>query len=182
MKSVVLVHGLAGSGKTTLGDMLLELLGGARVNADHVRSTISRDLKFDPVDREMQAYRIGKVTALAIEEPPMSLMQANHMEGEKVRYYSDYLNNIVIVDFICPTVRTRSVFGWAVRTALPFSVQIFDVWMNTITKDQCRFADTAALYEEPDGARYRIDGWKSKEDLQKYASDIASQVRPKYFV
>ena len=164
MKTVVMIHGLPGSGKTTLGDLILEVIGGARINADVVRSSLSRDLKFSNMDRELQAYRLGRMAALALDIP--TTIVNNDLTEHEGRYHLGHLNKTVIVDFVCPTQRTRDVFDWSTRTGCAFPVKKFDIWMNTIDASMCRFPDTAKIYEKPTSVMNEVTGWKSDEELK----------------
>ena len=44
----------------------------------------------------------------------------------------------VIADFVCPTEECRTAFGSA-----------YTIWVDRISREECRFADTAALFEAP---------------------------------
>lgn len=173
MKTVITIVGLPGSGKTTLGDMIHKLIGGARINADQVRATISCDLKFTEMDREIQAYRMGALAALALYEP----IQVTG--GGKVDI--GYLNKTAIVDFVCPTQRTRAVYDWSIRATNPMLIRKYDIWMNTITPEQSRFPDTAKLFEPPEGMHLAVEGYKTKEQLESIAKKVAMDIRPDIF-
>lgn len=167
MKSIITIIGLPGSGKTTLGDMIHKLIGGARINADVVRSSISTDLKFSDDDRAIQAWRMGRLAAIALAEPPTVISGENFMT----------LNKSVIVDFVNPTERTRRTYDWAIRTELPFTYKHVKVWMDTITPEQSRFPDTAKLFENPkDSMDFVVGGFKSTEQLQAQAETIAHYI------
>lgn len=171
MKKIITLIGLPGSGKTTLGDMIHKLIGGARVNADVVRQTISSDLKFSELDREIQAYRMGAMAALSLYEP-MTLVTGK--EGVP----AGHLNQTVIVDFVCPTQRTRDVYEWACRCGMHDPVRRMTIWMDTITPEESRFPDTAKLFEAPSGCDIIIKGFKTRDQLISAAGGIASEMRP----
>lgn len=171
MKKVITLIGLPGSGKTTLGDMIHTLIGGARINADQVRNTISSDLKFSDLDREVQAYRMGAMAALALYEP-ITLVTGN----SGIDLWQ--LNQTVVVDFVCPTQRTRDVYEWATRSNLMNPVRRMTIWMNTITREQSRFPDTASLFQNPSGVDLTISGFKTKQQLAMAAGGIAMEIKP----
>lgn len=171
MKTVITIVGLPGAGKTTVGDHLHKLIGGARINADQVRDTISCDLKFMEGHREIQAYRMGALAALALYEPIQ--LQTDIPMGS--------LNKTAIVDFICPTLRTRDVYEWALRSQMVSPVRRFTVWMDTIKPEQCRYADTAKLYQVPSGVDIQVKGYKTPDELATVAQAIAYEVRPDLF-
>ena len=80
----ILIMGLAGTGKTTLGRRLQEKLKAAYFNADEVR-TMFCDWEFTPEARNRQAMRMSRLADIA-------------------------MNDFVIADFICPTRATRDLF------------------------------------------------------------------------
>ncbi len=104
--------GLPGSGKTTLSKILKKNLGAAYLNADEVRKKFN-DWDFSITGRERQAKR---------------------MKGLAQKYISK--GKMVIADFICPTLKTRSDFD-----------ADFLIFMDTI--DSGRYDDTNKLFEKP---------------------------------
>ena len=83
---IILVMGLPGAGKTTLGDELAILLHAKRLNADEVRKA-ENDWDFSIEGRIRQAKRMYKL-ALDLKNQ----------------------GNYVVADFICPTPEARSLF------------------------------------------------------------------------
>ena len=83
---IILVMGLPGAGKTTLGDELALLLQAKRLNADEVRKA-ENDWDFSIEGRIRQAKRMSD-EAIKIKK-----------EGDNV-----------IADFICPTPEARELF------------------------------------------------------------------------
>ncbi len=83
---IILVMGLPGAGKTTLGDELALLLQAKRLNADEVRKA-ENDWDFSIEGRIRQAKRMYKL-ALNLKKQ----------------------GNYVVADFICPTPEARSLF------------------------------------------------------------------------
>ena len=83
---IILVMGLPGAGKTTLGDELARLLKAKRLNADEVRKA-ENDWDFSIEGRIRQAKRMYKL-ALNLKDQ----------------------GNFVVADFICPTPEARSLF------------------------------------------------------------------------
>ena len=83
---IILIMGLPGSGKTTLGDELAPLLNAKRLNADEVRKE-ANDWDFSKEGRKRQAKRMADF-ALRLKE-----------EG-----------NFVVADFVCPTPEARALF------------------------------------------------------------------------
>ena len=87
MYKKILIMGLPGSGKTTLANALVPLIGAIHWNADEVRSTINSHLGFEPEDRIKQA--------------------------KTMRYLADQVvesGKYCVVDFICPLPETREAF------------------------------------------------------------------------
>lgn len=164
-RQVFLFMGLPGAGKTTLADKFHTLIGGARLNADHVRATISTDLRFTDDDRLVQAHRMGALAGVALRPYTMT-----HKVSQKT---VDRLNRTAIVDFVCPTLGTYEEFIFSVRHfGLP-PIDVTTIWMNTIKPDQSRFADTAKLFAKPDFADYTVQSWDKGPQLldtliQKY--------------
>ena len=144
-RTVILIFGLPGSGKTTLAKKLQEYLNCLWFNADKVRATISSDLGFSEEDRLKQATRLGQLCAISLE------------------YESSH---IAVVDFVCPTLETRTAFRKGLRypssvmkdntqarnvdyISLPESPEVFTVFMNTISRDDSRYSDTSRLFQRP---------------------------------
>ena len=83
---IILVMGLPGAGKTTLGDELAILLHAKRLNADEVRKA-ENDWDFSIEGRVRQAKRMYKL--------------ALNLKNQ---------GNYVVADFICPTPEARNLF------------------------------------------------------------------------
>jgi adenylylsulfate kinase len=113
---IIQIIGLPGSGKTELATALKERINAIHLNADEVRSTINSDLGFTIEDRIEHARRMGETARLIAKQDIAP----------------------VIVDFICPTVKTRDAFGKP-------DILIF---MDTITEG--RFEDTNKMFERPE--------------------------------
>ncbi len=144
-KTVLLIFGLPNSGKTTLCESITDrLVPGQFIyfNADKVRSTLSKDLKFSIDDRREQARRMGCMASLALDGSAAQL---------------------AIVDFVNPNIDTWTAFrenlgkpvGKPKKTdvnRVPTSVMednsfpCFSVFMNTIKNEDCVFADTAEIF------------------------------------
>lgn len=167
-KRIILFVGLPGSGKTTAADMLHKRVGGARINADQVRASISSDLKFGVEDRRVQAYRMGALCGLALQDPPaLSVYSKEFLER---------LNSIVVVDFICPTHEMLKEFIWGARLAT--SGHHFQmIWMNTITPEQSRFPDTAKLYEPPVNPTITINGYQEPDMMEEAVEHIINTLK-----
>ena len=83
----ILICGLPGAGKTTLGRPFAELLGGVFLNADDIRKEYD-DWDFSPEGRMRQAMR-------------MKFLSDGIVKAGK----------IAVADFICPTQETRKAFN-----------------------------------------------------------------------
>jgi adenylylsulfate kinase-like enzyme len=168
MKTIVTLFGLPGSGKTTLGNMIHKLLDGARINADDVRNSISRDLKFTDDDRSIQAWRMGRLAAIALAEPP-TIVSGENMWN---------LNKTVVVDFVNPVDRTRRAYDWAISTELPFKYNHIRIWMNTIKPEESRYPDTAKLFQPPPEKypTFTVTGFKTPEELEAFAQTVAQHI------
>jgi adenylylsulfate kinase len=83
----ILICGLPGSGKTTLGRPFAELLGGVFLNADEIRKEYD-DWDFSPEGRMRQAMR-------------MKFLSDGIVKAGK----------IAVADFICPTKAAREQFN-----------------------------------------------------------------------
>jgi len=128
----ILIMGLPGSGKTHFARQLLAALpaGAIHYNADEVRATINRHLGFSAYDREHQAYTMGW------------LCEKVHSTG-----------GIAVADFVCPTPKTRALFGHDCTT----------VFINTI--DAGRFHDTNRMFQRPISPDYTLTDWADSDDL-----------------
>ena len=83
----ILICGLPGAGKTTLGRPFAELLGGVFLNADDIRKEYD-DWDFSPEGRMRQAMR-------------MKVLSDGIVKAGK----------IAVADFICPTKAARKQFN-----------------------------------------------------------------------
>ena len=83
---IILIMGLPGAGKTTLGNELATLIKCKRLNADEIRKA-ANDWDFSKEGRSRQAKRMADLAKKIKEE-----------------------GNYVVADFICPTPEARSLF------------------------------------------------------------------------
>ena len=128
--------GLPGSGKTTLASRLKSLINAEWINADKVRSE-ANDWDFSAAGRVRQAERMRK--------------KALHFKERKLN---------VIVDFICPTNKTREIFN-----------PDFIVWMDTIKKG--RFDDTNKMFVKPDKYDFHV----TTQDAKNWAPKILKEIK-----
>jgi adenylylsulfate kinase len=112
---IIQIIGLPGSGKTELAKALKERINAIHLNADEVRATVNSDLGFTSEDRIEQARRMGEMARLIAKQGVAP----------------------VVVDFVCPTEKTREAFG---------KPDIL-IWMDTIKEG--RFEDTNKMWEIP---------------------------------
>ena len=111
---IIQIIGLPGSGKTYLAKELASRINAIHLNADEIRAELNSDLGFNPEDRIEQSRRMGALARLLAK-------QDHH----------------VVVDFICPTAKTRHAFG---------KPDVL-IWMRRVEKG--RFEDTNKLWENP---------------------------------
>jgi adenylylsulfate kinase len=83
----ILIMGLPGSGKTTLAEKLVPMLGAEWLNADRIREE-ANDWDFSPEGRQRQANRMR-------DKANEAVANGKHC----------------IADFVCPTPETRANFG-----------------------------------------------------------------------
>ena len=127
---IIQIIGLAGAGKTALSLALASRINATHINADKVRAGLNKDLGFSPEDRIENARRLGELARLLEEQ-------------------------IVIVDFICPTEQTRLAFG---------KPDIL-VWVDRI--DESRFEDTNKMWQKPTEYDLRIEaGLTIEQEVQ----------------
>jgi adenylate kinase family enzyme len=119
---IIQIIGLPGSGKTTLAKAIKERTNAIHLNADEVRSDISSDLGFSLDARYEQARRLGAIARLLSKQ-----------------------GHVVVVDFVCPTNKTRDAFGKSDVL----------IWMNTLAES--RYLDTNFIWESPKEYDMAID-------------------------
>lgn len=139
----ILIMGLPGSGKTTLAIELAKKLNAVHWNADSVRQNINTHLGFSEDDRIEQSRRMGWLCDQVVSA-----------------------GQIAIADFVCPTMKTRAIFG-------PCD---FVIWMDTI--QESRFEDTNKLFVPPAKYNFRVYTFNA----HYWAYDIHDQImkRQKY--
>lgn len=131
---IIQIIGLPGSGKTTLALALKERINAIHLNADAVRASVNSDLKFSERDRIENARRLGAMAKLLSDQ-----------------------GHTVIVDFICPTKKTREAFG----------TPDIKIVLNTIVSS--RFPDTDIMWMPVVDADYTFYEWKPDTEM---ADDI----------
>ena len=122
--------GLPGFGKTTMAKELIKLIDAVWLNADKVRKE-ANDWDFSLAGRERQAKRMKDFSNKYIKE-----------------------NNHVIVDFVCPTEKTREEFN-----------ADFIIFMDTIKEG--RFEDTNKMFVKPKKYDYRVTQKNAKVEVIK---------------
>ena len=111
--------GLPGSGKTTLADILARLLNAKRLNADVIREQYN-DWDFSDEGRKRQANRMKKLAKDITDK-----------------------NMKVVVDFVCPTEKTREDFN-----------ADYTIWMDTIKEG--RFDATNKMFVPPKKYDFKV--------------------------
>ena len=145
---IILIHGLPGSGKTTLAKELCRITGGVHINADDVRSgPISEDLGFTALDREKQAARMGAIAKIV------------HASGK-----------IAVVDFVCPTPVTRKIF-WSASGVERTGKDAYFIFVDRIGEG--RFSDTNRVFVRPDK---ECDFTVTKDGAPEYWADRIRRV------
>ena len=121
----ILIMGLPGSGKTTLAKRIVSKLKAGWVNADKIRKKYN-DWDFSPKGRLRQAERLNKIS--------------NKMLKSK---------KFVVVDFICPTEKSRKAF----KSDLV-------IWMNTIKVS--RYHNINKIFTKPKRFDFEITSKNSE--------------------
>lgn len=127
---IIQIIGLPGSGKTTLAKALKERTNAIHLNADEFRKTVNSDLGFSHEDRVENARRLGEMAKL--------------LSGQ---------GHSVIVDFVCPTEKTRRAFGTP------------DILVLLSTIPSSRFEDTNLLWEPVTNSDYVFHEWKPEGEM-----------------
>ena len=125
--------GLPGSGKTTLASKLVPLLKAKWINNDEARKAVN-DWDFSEKGRLRQAKRMADL-------------------AEKYRKEGHY--KYLIADYICPTAKTRGLFG-----------ADYLIWVDTIKKG--RFEDTNKIFEAPENHEVDYTVNYKNADFYKY--------------
>ncbi len=124
----ILIMGLPGSGKTYLTKRLQPLLKAAWYNADKVRE-MANDWDFSEEGRKRQSYRMKTI--------------ADYEKSHK---------RFVLCDFICPTQKTREIFGADIV-----------IWMDTL--QESRYEDTNLIFEAPKKVDFHIMEWNDTNHI-----------------
>jgi adenylylsulfate kinase len=111
---IIQIIGLPGAGKTALATALKNRIKAIHLNADEIRATVNSDLSFSIDGRMEQARRLGEMARLISNQ-----------------------GFDVLVDFVCPTIKTREKFG---------KPDIL-IWVDRI--EAGRFEDTNLMWESP---------------------------------
>lgn len=114
---VLVLTGLPGSGKTSIALELAKDWQAVHFNADYVRATVNKDLKFSKSDRMLQAERLGYMSRIVADS-----------------------GHLVVVDFVCPTFDTRKAF----LDALGYKPRWVEL---TREEHSSAFEDTNRMYE-----------------------------------
>lgn len=128
MGMILLIFGLPGVGKTSLAKEICRRSDAVLINADAVRSDLSSDLGFSIEDRIEQARRIGAIARLLKSQ-----------------------GKTVVVDFVNPTLKTRSMFG----------PSDYSVWIDRTPTRQ--YEDTSNLFQIPKSYDLKISDGMSVE-------------------
>ncbi len=127
--------GLPGSGKTTLAKNLNLKLDSKWLNADKVRKDFN-DFDFSPEGRIRQAHRMKNLAEEILKEKKHA-----------------------IVDFICPTEKTREIFAADIT-----------IWLDTIKSG--RYDDTNQMFEIPTKYDFRVN----EKNAELWSDKISSQL------
>lgn len=131
----ILVMGLPNSGKTHFAKRLSEHLRCAWFNADDMRK-MANDWDFSEVGRERMAARMCWVATF------------ERMNGRPV-----------VCDFICPTEKTREIFGADIV-----------IYMDTI--QESIYKDTNAVFVPPKSPTLRIDKFLCDAGIESVINKI----------
>mgnify|MGYP001063172270 CR=1 FL=1 len=140
----ILIMGLSGSGKTSLSDAIKDAYTGTvyTLNADKVRKE-ANDWDFSEEGRIRQAKRMASL-------------------AEKIGVDS-IEKDILIVDFICPTVETRSLFNADIV-----------IWMDTVK--ECEYEDTNEQFQRPQFSTENIHYYVTTKNAQHWAKQFIETI------
>ena len=140
----ILIMGLSGSGKTSLSDAIKDAYTGTvyTLNADKVRKD-ANDWDFSEEGRIRQAKRMASL-------------------AEKIGVDS-IEKDILIVDFICPTVETRSLFNADIV-----------IWMDTVK--ECEYEDTNEQFQRPQFSTENIHYYVTTKNAQHWAKQFIETI------
>tara|TARA_B100002019_G_C20973961_1_gene452515 strand:- start:141 stop:563 length:423 start_codon:yes stop_codon:yes gene_type:complete len=134
----ILIMGLPGSGKTTLAQKLAKFFNAERLNADEIRKKFN-DFDFSEEGRLRQSRRMKDLAEKIISK-----------------------DKHAIVDFICPTPKTRKIFNADIT-----------IWLDTI--ESGRFEDTNKMFINPDTFDFRV----TEKDSEFWSKKIAKELEEK---
>jgi adenylylsulfate kinase len=122
----ILIFGLPDSGKTTLANKLATILDAERLNANEIREE-HEDWDFSPEGRLRQARRMRDMADELVSQ-----------------------GFTVIVDFVCPTRKTRKIFD------ADFSIFLYSI-------NESRFEDTNQMFEKTTSEE--VDWWDNSHSI-----------------
>lgn len=135
----ILIMGLPGAGKTWLAERLQQHLDCTWYNADAVRK-MANDWDFTPKGRTRQSMRMRTIAD-----------------------YEKSHGRTVICDFVCPTEKTREMFGPDVT-----------IWIDTISEG--RFEDTNKIFQAPLNADIHITEYLSDDEIKNLSEKLWKQI------
>ena len=147
----ILIMGLPGSGKSSLLEAIKDAYNGTvyTLNADKVR-TEANDWDFSKEGIIRQAKRMASLA----EKTKLKSFIVDSIEKD-----------ILLVDFICPTYETRSLFNADIT-----------IWCDTVKKSELDIYGKEELFQNPSFSREKIHCHVTTKNAQKWAKHIIETI------
>lgn len=155
-KQVVLISGLPGSGKTSFAELLYNRLrneGCGRLDGSEVRKDVLVGVNVTSHDLELHALSMGKLATM---------------------FLAHGLNQYLVIDCMLPTTHTVAAFKAIIRRT---SYALTHIWMDTLSIDDCKYRDVAALWQAPHDMQFQVIGHHFPDEMKEAVTVVQQHLQ-----